>query len=153
VRRLATCSLLKFLQDADDEPWAGDFIHATLRLCRALAKRNRSDDGMLALYVSLHNVEATDPNPKRRWAARLILAHTLAADAADFEPFQNVGIDTSVEYNCGVASFNAAITDSGSEFLETLVAVMGLWHWLLPEVSADSGLIQAAAADLDRSES
>jgi hypothetical protein len=69
-----TCSLLKFLQDVDDEPWAGDFIHATLRLCRALAKRNRSDDGMLALYVSLHNVEATDPNPKRRWAARLILA-------------------------------------------------------------------------------
>jgi hypothetical protein len=146
-------SLLRFLEDRDDEPWTGDFIHATLRLCRALALRNRSDDGMLALYVGLHNVEATDPNPHRSWAAQLILAHALAADAAEIDGLASVGVDTSVYYNAGASSFNEVIHDCGIWFLETIAAALILWRWLLPEVGpADNGLLEAAGHHLHRRE-
>jgi hypothetical protein len=123
-----------FLEAAFAADVFSHLVQGALRLCSAMARRNRTAIGMMELTQGLMDIEAYAGEPNTKLAVRLILEFAQCDDVARFDTFECVGLDSGSLSDVAATSFNytvSACEDFGAVFLECL----RVWRWLLPEVS------------------
>ncbi|OBI42987.1 hypothetical protein [Mycobacterium colombiense] len=128
-----TAAIMIINNTPDDD--CGDLIYSCLRLCYALAQRNRTAQGLLEIQAAFFDIADEEWRVHRRNAAALISAHVRAIDALNWDDFNIVGIDPAVYHNPAAEDFNKIITNSDESLYEVLLAALKLWASLLPEVS------------------
>ncbi|BCP14850.1 hypothetical protein [Mycobacterium paraintracellulare] len=142
-----TAAVIVLDEVPDDD--AGDMVHGVLRLCYALAQRNRTPQGLLAVQAAWLDIADDDWRLHRRNAALLMNSYMQAVDAANWDDFAIVGIDPSVHYNAAAEDFNQVITNAGEHLYEVLLTTVKIWRRLLPEISPASIENVAAAMRIE----
>lgn len=133
---------LTVLEQADDDEKLGDIVYGALRLCCALARHNRTATGLMEICAMLHDLEENAPTQRTRSAARLVLAHQIADDVANFDGID--GLDPAPFWALGANDYNDTLTDAGTLAPTVVITALELWQRLLPEVATMT--VKAVAA-------
>jgi hypothetical protein len=121
----------RILGDCDDIELA-ELVVDLLALYRHSARRLRSQLGLIAVDLALHEIATDDFDYSRQSAAKLIIATGIAADGPSVEAdLRQIGWDS-------VRQLTHVISVTGRT-LAVVAAIPAIWRQLLPELSTPSG--------------